>query len=45
MPKALHNKLKKQAEKKGLTGKKKKAYIYGTLTDIEKAIQKRKKKG
>ena len=31
MPKALHDKLKKQAEKKGYTGKRKQAYIYGTM--------------
>lgn len=31
MPKALEEKLKKQAKKKGLKGKRKAAYIYGTL--------------
>lgn len=31
MPKALENKLKKQARKKHLTGKKANKYIYGTM--------------
>ena len=31
MPKALENKLKKEAKKKGLTGARADAYIYGTL--------------
>jgi hypothetical protein len=31
MPKALHRKLSRQATKKGLTGKRKKAYVYGTM--------------
>ncbi len=31
MPKELHDKLKRQAEKKGFTGKRKQAYIFGTL--------------
>tara|TARA_R100000501_G_C2515724_1_gene45247 strand:+ start:325 stop:435 length:111 start_codon:yes stop_codon:yes gene_type:complete len=34
----MHERLKKQAEKLGLTGEKKKVYIYGTLA-------KKKKKG
>jgi len=36
MPKALHDKLRRQAEKKGLKGERKKAYIYGTMSKIEK---------
>lgn len=36
MPKALHDKLKREAEKKGLTGERKNAYIYGTMREIEK---------
>ncbi len=40
MPKALHDKLKRQAAKKGLKGKRRDAYIYGTM----KKIEKRKKK-
>jgi hypothetical protein len=31
MPKALHDKLKKQARKKGLKGKRAAAYVYGTM--------------
>jgi hypothetical protein len=31
MPKALHKKLEKSAKKKGLKGKRKKAYVYGTM--------------
>lgn len=41
MPKALHSKLEKTAKKKGLTGKRKDAYVYGTMSKVEKA----KKKG
>lgn len=36
MPKKLHKKLEKQAEKKGLTSKRKAQYIYGTLAKVEK---------
>ena len=36
MPKALHDKLARQARKQGLTGKRKDAYVYGTLNRIEK---------
>jgi hypothetical protein len=35
MPKALHQKLARQAAKKGLTGKRKDAYVYGTMQKIE----------
>jgi len=35
MPKVLHDKLKLLAEKKGLKGDRKKAYIYGTLGKIK----------
>ena len=31
MPKKLENQLKRQAAKKGLTGKRKDAYVYGTM--------------
>ncbi len=41
MPKALHDKLAKEAQKKGLKGKKKNAFVFGTLNKIEK----RKKNG
>lgn len=40
MPKAAHEALKKQATKKGLTGKRRNAYIYGTLRKIEKGKKK-----
>jgi hypothetical protein len=40
MPKAMHRALKKSARKKGLTGKRKNAYIYGTMARHKK----RKKK-
>ena len=44
MPKKLHEKLEKEAEKKGLKGKKKDAYIYGTLRKIEEKEKKKKNK-
>jgi len=31
MPKEMEKKLKKEAAKKGLTGKRKNAYVYGTM--------------
>ena len=43
MPKKIHRKLVRQAEKKGFKGERKDRYIYGTLHKIEQA-QKRKKK-
>jgi len=36
MPKKVHEKLKRQAEKKGLKGERKRAYIYAPLKKIEK---------
>jgi hypothetical protein len=36
MPKKMHQKLVRQANKKGLKGKRKKRYVYGTLSKIEK---------
>jgi len=36
MPKAIHKKLKRQAEKKGLKGKRKDSYIYAVLNKIKK---------
>ena len=41
MPKELEEKLKKQATKKGFTGKRKDRYVYGTLAKIEKKVGKR----
>lgn len=43
MPKKEEERLKKQAEKKGLTGDRKNAYVYGTLNKIEK-LKKNKKR-
>lgn len=40
MPKALHEKLSREADEKGLTGKRKDAYVYGTLAKIEKRARK-----
>jgi hypothetical protein len=31
MPKKMHRALERSARKKGLTGKRKKAYVYGTM--------------
>ena len=36
MPKEIHRKLERQAEKKGLKGERKDKYIYGTMSKIEK---------
>lgn len=45
MPKALHDKLQREANKKGLTGDSAKAYVYGTLNKVEgKRKRKAKKK-
>ena len=43
MPKAEHEKLKKEADKKGLRGEERDAYIYGTLHKIERARNKKAK--
>jgi hypothetical protein len=37
MPKKLHRKLSKTASKKGMSGERKKAYVYGTLAKAKKA--------
>lgn len=37
MPKKMHDALAKQAKKKGLTGKAKDRYIYGTMAKRDKA--------
>lgn len=42
MPKKLHKKLKKQARRKGLTGKEKDRYIYGTLAKVKKKKTRKK---
>lgn len=36
MPKKLHDKLAKEAIKKGLKGKRKDAFVFGTLNKVEK---------
>jgi len=43
MPKKLEKKLEKQARKKGLKGKRKNAYIYGTMRKKGWKPKKRKK--
>jgi len=40
MPKKLHDKLERQARKKGLTGKRKDKYVYGTMNKVEKKKKK-----
>lgn len=35
MPKAMHRALTRSANKKGLKGKRKKAYVYGTMAKVE----------
>jgi hypothetical protein len=42
MPKAIHDKLARQAKKKGLKGKRRDAYVYGTLNKIEKVMGRKK---
>jgi len=42
MPKALHDKLAREAKKKGLKGKRAAAYTYGTMAKIEKRKAKKK---
>lgn len=34
MPKAMHDRLARQASKRGLKGKKRAAYVYGTLAKV-----------
>lgn len=45
MPKALEDKLKQLAEKHHLSGKRKDAYVYGTLNKIKESQQKKPSKG
>lgn len=40
MPKALHDKLAREARRKGLKGERRDAYVYGTLARIEKGAKK-----
>lgn len=41
MPKALHDRLERQARKLSLTGDRHDAYLYGTMDRIEKKHKKR----
>lgn len=43
MPKKMEERLKKQAKKKGLKGKRKRAYIYGTMRKTGWKPQREKK--
>ena len=42
MRKKIHDKLAREGRKKGYTGKKLDAYVYGTLNKIKKARKKKK---
>jgi hypothetical protein len=42
MPKKLHEQLERRADELGLTGKRRQAYIYGTMNKVEKKKQKAK---
>ena len=44
MPKALHDKLDRQATKKGYKGRRKDSYVFGTLQRVEKELKKHKGK-
>lgn len=44
MPKAMEQKLKKEASKKGLSGERKNAYVYGTMRKTGWTPNKEKKK-
>jgi len=45
MPKAMEKRLKKEAKKKGLKGKRARAYVYGTLRKTGWKPKKEKRKG
>jgi len=42
MPKALHRQLMRGARRLGLTGDRRRAYVYGTLDKIEKQRKKKR---
>lgn len=44
MPKKAHEALKRQARKKGLTGERADAFVFGTLNKIEKAKKAKRKR-
>lgn len=39
MPKKMHKALEKQASKKGLTGERRNAYVYGTMAKQTKKVK------
>jgi len=43
MPKELHDKLKRQARKKGYKGERADRYVYGTMNKIEGKKKKKKR--
>jgi hypothetical protein len=43
MPKEMHDRLAKQAGKRGLSGDRRAAYIYGTMSRMKKGTKKPKK--
>ena len=45
MPKELHDKLKREAKKKGLKGKRADAYVYGTMQRVTSWKPNHAKKG
>lgn len=44
MPKKDEEKLRRQADKKGLKGKRRRAYIYGTLQKIQKRRKQKRRR-
>ena len=44
MPKKVESKLKREASKKGLTGQRKDAYVYGTMNKLGLMPKKKSKK-
>lgn len=38
MPKEIYNELEKTADKKGLKGKKRDSYVYGSMAKLEKML-------
>lgn len=44
MPVRAERSLKKYARRKGLTGARRRAYVYGTLAKIKKAMKKKRRK-
>lgn len=44
MPQRLHRALEREADKKGLTGKRRDVYVYGTLARYKERQEKKKEK-